>query len=174
MKYSWHFILWLSKRSFVFFCVLSDKVWRHSYLRRGSVCYLLGSYWGEPSRRPASHQTQADPGLVWTWLWRSRILYCLNFSLHLSNECEHLKTEWVLCVSAWLLSMPLTAQCLQIVFDECHKAKNATSTKMGKAVLQLQNKLPLARVVYASATGENFPKISFQPRGIVWFKGCVI
>lgn len=41
-----------------------------------------------------------------------------------------------------------------IVFDECHKAKNASSTKMGKAVLDLQNKLPLARVVYASATGE--------------------
>lgn len=41
----------------------------------------------------------------------------------------------------------------QIVFDECHKAKNAGSTKMGKAVLDLQNKLPLARVVYASATG---------------------
>lgn len=41
----------------------------------------------------------------------------------------------------------------QIVFDECHKAKNASSTKMGKAVLDLQNKLPLARVVYASATG---------------------
>ncbi|XP_016402812.1 protein strawberry notch homolog 2-like, partial [Sinocyclocheilus rhinocerous] len=39
-----------------------------------------------------------------------------------------------------------------IVFDECHKAKNATSTKMGKAVLDLQNKLPRARVVYASAT----------------------
>lgn len=43
---------------------------------------------------------------------------------------------------------------LQIVFDECHKAKNASSTKMGKAVLDLQNKLPQARVVYASATGE--------------------
>lgn len=41
----------------------------------------------------------------------------------------------------------------QIIFDECHKAKNATSTKMGKAVLDLQNKLPRARVVYASATG---------------------
>lgn len=40
------------------------------------------------------------------------------------------------------------------MFDECHKAKNASSTKMGKAVLDLQNKLPLARVVYASATGE--------------------
>lgn len=40
------------------------------------------------------------------------------------------------------------------MFDECHKAKNASSTKMGKAVLDLQNKLPQARVVYASATGE--------------------
>lgn len=47
----------------------------------------------------------------------------------------------------------LTASSAQIIFDECHKAKNATSTKMGKAVLDLQNKLPLARVVYASATG---------------------
>lgn len=42
------------------------------------------------------------------------------------------------------------------MFDECHKAKNATSTKMGKAVLDLQHKLPLARVVYASATGGPF------------------
>ena len=42
------------------------------------------------------------------------------------------------------------------MFDECHKAKNATSTKMGKAGLDLQNKLPLARVVYASATGEGY------------------
>ncbi|ETE63900.1 Protein strawberry notch-like 2, partial [Ophiophagus hannah] len=40
-----------------------------------------------------------------------------------------------------------------IVFDECHKAKNASSTKMGKAVLDLQKNLPQARVVYASATG---------------------
>lgn len=32
--------------------------------------------------------------------------------------------------------------------------EHASSTKMGKAVLDLQNKLPLARVVYASATGE--------------------
>ncbi|XP_043909748.1 protein strawberry notch homolog 2 [Protopterus annectens] len=42
-----------------------------------------------------------------------------------------------------------------IVFDECHKAKNASSTKMGKAVLELQKRLPLARVVYASATGHS-------------------
>lgn len=50
-----------------------------------------------------------------------------------------------------LLSLILAPQ--QIIFDECHKAKNATSTKMGKAVLDLQNQLPRARVVYASATG---------------------
>lgn len=49
---------------------------------------------------------------------------------------------------------------LQIVFDECHKAKNlcpvgsSKPTKTGLAVLELQNKLPKARVVYASATGE--------------------
>lgn len=48
----------------------------------------------------------------------------------------------------------------QIVFDECHKAKNlcpvgsSKPTKTGLAVLELQNKLPKARVVYASATGE--------------------
>lgn len=50
---------------------------------------------------------------------------------------------------------------LQIIFDECHKAKNATSTKMGKAVLDLQNKLPRARVVYASATGRLIHKHTF-------------
>lgn len=48
---------------------------------------------------------------------------------------------------------------IQIVFDECHKAKNvcpigsSKPTKTGLAVLELQNKLPKARVVYASATG---------------------
>ena len=46
------------------------------------------------------------------------------------------------------------------MFDECHKAKNlcpvgsSKPTKTGLAVLELQNKLPKARVVYASATGE--------------------
>ncbi|XP_026769576.1 protein strawberry notch homolog 2 isoform X2 [Pangasianodon hypophthalmus] len=59
-----------------------------------------------------------------------------------------------------------------IVFDECHKAKNATSTKMGKAVLQLQNKLPLARVVYASATGASEPKnMIYMSRLGIWGEG---
>lgn len=46
-----------------------------------------------------------------------------------------------------------------LIFDECHKAKNATTTqrsatKTATAVISLQEKLKKARVVYASATGE--------------------
>uniref|UniRef100_A0AAV2KS68 Protein strawberry notch homolog 2 n=1 Tax=Knipowitschia caucasica TaxID=637954 RepID=A0AAV2KS68_KNICA len=59
-----------------------------------------------------------------------------------------------------------------IIFDECHKAKNATSTKMGKAVLDLQNKLPRARVVYASATGASEPKnMIYMSRLGIWGDG---
>ncbi|KAM4575108.1 strawberry notch homolog 2b isoform 2-T2 [Fundulus diaphanus] len=59
-----------------------------------------------------------------------------------------------------------------IIFDECHKAKNATSTKMGKAVLDLQNKLPQARVVYASATGASEPKnMIYMSRLGIWGDG---
>ncbi|KAM6466151.1 protein strawberry notch homolog 2 isoform 1-T2 [Liasis olivaceus] len=59
-----------------------------------------------------------------------------------------------------------------IVFDECHKAKNASSTKMGKAVLDLQNKLPHARVVYASATGASEPKnMIYMSRLGIWGEG---
>ncbi|XP_026133047.1 protein strawberry notch homolog 2-like isoform X2 [Carassius auratus] len=59
-----------------------------------------------------------------------------------------------------------------IVFDECHKAKNATSTKMGKAVLDLQTKLPRARVVYASATGASEPKnMIYMSRLGIWGQG---
>ncbi|XP_024207632.2 protein strawberry notch homolog 2 isoform X1 [Pan troglodytes] len=59
-----------------------------------------------------------------------------------------------------------------IVFDECHKAKNAGSTKMGKAVLDLQNKLPLARVVYASATGASEPRnMIYMSRLGIWGEG---
>ncbi|XP_006898070.1 PREDICTED: protein strawberry notch homolog 2 [Elephantulus edwardii] len=59
-----------------------------------------------------------------------------------------------------------------IVLDECHKAKNASSTKMGKAVLDLQNKLPLARVVYASATGASEPRnMIYMSRLGIWGEG---
>ncbi|XP_041435843.1 protein strawberry notch homolog 2 isoform X2 [Xenopus laevis] len=59
-----------------------------------------------------------------------------------------------------------------IVFDECHKAKNASSTKMGRAVLELQNNLPMARVVYASATGASEPKnMIYMSRLGIWGEG---
>lgn len=59
-----------------------------------------------------------------------------------------------------------------IIFDECHKAKNASSTKMGKAVLNLQDQLPLARVVYASATGASEPKnMIYMSRLGIWGEG---
>ncbi|CAN0215887.1 unnamed protein product [Lampetra planeri] len=64
-----------------------------------------------------------------------------------------------------------------VVFDECHKAKNlcpvgaAKPTKTGKAVLDLQNKLPHARVVYASATGASEPKnMAYMSRLGIWGK----
>ena len=60
-----------------------------------------------------------------------------------------------------------------LVFDECHKAKNfvpgkeAQSTKVAAAVINLQQRLPRARVVYCSATGVseigNMAYVSSQP-----------
>lgn len=49
-----------------------------------------------------------------------------------------------------------------IVFDESHKAKNlvpdsgAKPSKVGAKVLELQTRLPQARIVYCSATGTVF------------------
>uniref|UniRef100_A0A8B9RJ81 Protein strawberry notch homolog 1 n=1 Tax=Astyanax mexicanus TaxID=7994 RepID=A0A8B9RJ81_ASTMX len=65
-----------------------------------------------------------------------------------------------------------------IVFDECHKAKNvcpigsSKPTKTGLAVLELQNKLPKARVVYASATGASEPRnMAYMNRLGIWGDG---
>lgn len=67
---------------------------------------------------------------------------------------------------------------LQIVFDECHRAKNLTPsgsqrpTKTGLTVLDLQNRLPLARVVYASATGATEPRnMAYMTRLGLWGEG---
>ncbi|KPM11668.1 strawberry notch-like protein [Sarcoptes scabiei] len=64
-----------------------------------------------------------------------------------------------------------------IVFDECHKAKNlfpsgtTRATKTGQAVLELQQCLPNARVVYASATGATEPKnMGYMTRLGIWGK----
>ncbi|KAK9937333.1 hypothetical protein M0R45_014131 [Rubus argutus] len=51
-----------------------------------------------------------------------------------------------------------------IIFDECHKAKNlvpeagSQPTRTGEAVLDIQARLPEARVIYCSATGASEPR----------------
>ncbi|CAL4120569.1 unnamed protein product, partial [Meganyctiphanes norvegica] len=66
-----------------------------------------------------------------------------------------------------------------IIFDECHRAKNlcpggaGKPTKTGLKVLELQNKLPKARVVYASATGATEPKnMAYMVRLGLWGQGA--
>ncbi|KAI5695682.1 hypothetical protein M8J75_001855 [Diaphorina citri] len=65
-----------------------------------------------------------------------------------------------------------------IVFDECHRAKNlcpvgsTKPTKTGLTVLELQNKLPKARVIYASATGASEPRnMAYMTRLGMWGQG---
>ncbi len=65
-----------------------------------------------------------------------------------------------------------------IVFDEAHKAKNAwdsgagEATQTGAAVVELQEKLPQARVVYASATGATEVRnMAYMTRLGLWGKG---
>lgn len=65
-----------------------------------------------------------------------------------------------------------------IIFDECHKAKHLVTTnakngsQTGKAVEELQNKLPNARVVYASATGASEPRnMAYMVRLGLWGDG---
>ena len=59
-------------------------------------------------------------------------------------------------------------------FDECHKAKNVqkdetSSSKVAQCVLKLQKQLPLARVVYASATGvAEVSDLAFMTRLGLW------
>eukprot|EP00794_Sanderia_malayensis_P014235 gene14235-15720_t len=65
-----------------------------------------------------------------------------------------------------------------IIFDECHKAKNLVPTgsgkptKTGQTVVQLQNLLPKARVVYCSATGASEPRnMAYMNRLGLWGVG---
>nr|CAD2155239.1 unnamed protein product [Meloidogyne enterolobii] len=65
-----------------------------------------------------------------------------------------------------------------VVFDECHRAKNlcpsagTRSTKTGRVVLELQQALPTARIVYASATGATEPRnMAYMTRLGLWGPG---
>ncbi|CAL0333656.1 unnamed protein product [Lupinus luteus] len=65
-----------------------------------------------------------------------------------------------------------------VVFDECHKAKNlvpesgSQPTRTGEAVLDIQDRLPEARVVYCSATGASEPRnMGYMVRLGLWGAG---
>ncbi|KAG9510530.1 Protein strawberry notch-like 1, partial [Fragariocoptes setiger] len=65
-----------------------------------------------------------------------------------------------------------------IIFDECHKAKNICPVGKGKPsktaqyALDIQAKLPNARVVYASATGASEPRnLGYMTRLGIWGPG---
>jgi hypothetical protein len=65
-----------------------------------------------------------------------------------------------------------------IMFDECHRAKNfvmtgkARSTRSGQAVFDLQEALPMARIVYCSATGATDPvNMGYMSRLGLWGAG---
>ncbi len=71
-----------------------------------------------------------------------------------------------------------------IIFDEAHKAGNAIDTKggrgvkkaskAGRAVLELQSRLPNARIIYASATGATeVSNLAFAERLGLWGKGTL-
>ncbi|KAA0054721.1 protein strawberry notch [Cucumis melo var. makuwa] len=65
-----------------------------------------------------------------------------------------------------------------IIFDECHKAKNlvpeagSQPTRTGEAVLELQDRLPEARIIYCSATGASEPRnMGYMVRLGLWGTG---
>ncbi|EXB51234.1 Protein strawberry notch [Morus notabilis] len=65
-----------------------------------------------------------------------------------------------------------------VIFDECHKAKNlvpeagSQPTRTGEAVLEIQARLPEARVVYCSATGASEPRnMGYMVRLGLWGPG---
>ncbi|CAA3021065.1 strawberry notch isoform X1 [Olea europaea subsp. europaea] len=65
-----------------------------------------------------------------------------------------------------------------IIFDECHKAKNLVPeaggkpTRTGEAVVEIQDRLPQARVIYCSATGASEPRnLGYMVRLGLWGTG---
>ncbi|XP_010537824.1 PREDICTED: protein strawberry notch [Tarenaya hassleriana] len=65
-----------------------------------------------------------------------------------------------------------------VIFDECHKAKNlvpeagSQPTRIGQAVVDIQDKLPEARVLYCSATGASEPRnMGYMVRLGLWGAG---
>lgn len=78
---------------------------------------------------------------------------------HSESQTVHNHPHHALLINESLVLFSTLTSKIQIVLDECHKAKNlvpsgsSKPTKTGKSVLELQEMLPKARVVYCSATG---------------------
>lgn len=76
----------------------------------------------------------------------------------------------------WLSDCPNAV----IIFDEAHAAKNAVggnlkkASRRGSLVIDIQDKLPLAKVVYVSATGATvIDNMAYMNRLGLWGDGCV-
>ena len=82
----------------------------------------------------------------------------ITYSLLISKSAKGSRLDQVV---RWLDKDPTSGL---ILFDECHKAKNllkakgAQPTRTAKVVVELQERLPNAKVLYASATGASAPK----------------
>ena len=81
-----------------------------------------------------------------------------------SKQSCNYDSRWIKIIELFLLRVVLK----QIIFDECHRAKNLNSgglngkgTKTGRTVVELQKRLPNARIVYASAPGERL-RVQFR------------
>lgn len=111
------------------------------------------------------------------------------------NECQSFTKGIVCCSYAELITesphrgtthnthvmqlIEWLGNCGVIVFDECHKANALSLTNTNKfirlctMVLKLQQQLPLARVVYASATGAAEPRnMVYMSRLGLWGEGA--
>lgn len=98
--------------------------------------------------------------------------------MQISKKKKHCVTDCSFLKLFTFCNIFLLALTSKIVFDECHKAKNlcptgsSKPTKTGQTVLELQNRLPKARVIYASATGASEPKnMAYMTRLGLWGPG---
>ena len=83
----------------------------------------------------------------------------VTYSLLISKSAKGSRLDQVI---RWLQQDPKGGL---ILFDECHKAKNllqggknGKATRTAQVVVELQTRLPNAKVLYASATGASVPK----------------
>lgn len=105
----------------------------------------------------------------------------LTYNLLVSNNRLEQLVEWCAGTAPYKKSSKNAPRVLEleqafdgcIVYDEAHKAKNlANDTKTAKLVLELQRRLPRARVIYCSATGvSDASHLAYAERLGLWNTG---